>query len=171
MSETLLRTKLYKPPVRPSLVPRPHLVDQLFQALAGKLMLLSAPAGYGKTTLLAAGLPQAAWLSQDKVILVLDDYHIDEATVADVRGNVAILRGYSALQQNNPPLAMQYMEDSLAILPENDTYMRSLVAWSWTRHGLVYLAGCGSLRPILTAPRLLLNGPSPMSGQMQDLFD
>ena len=65
MPETLLRTKLYKPQVRPSLVPRTHLVEKLTQGLQGKLTLVSAPAGYGKTTLVAEGLSHPAWLSLD----------------------------------------------------------------------------------------------------------
>ncbi len=58
--------------------------------------------------------------------------------VADVRGNIAILRGYSALQQNNPPLALQHMEASLAILPEGDVYLRSLVSFT---QGVIYKRG------------------------------
>src|SRR6266545_2082939 len=55
----LLDTKLYVPPVRPQLVPRPRLLARLDTGLAGKLTLLSAPAGFGKTTLLIQGLE--AW--------------------------------------------------------------------------------------------------------------
>jgi LuxR family maltose regulon positive regulatory protein len=50
----LLATKLYAPPVRPQLVTRPRLLAQLDMGLASKLTLLSAPAGFGKTTLLSA---------------------------------------------------------------------------------------------------------------------
>jgi LuxR family maltose regulon positive regulatory protein len=50
--QTLLQTKLYRPPVRPFLVPRPHLVEKLDEASSSCLLtLVSAPAGYGKTTL------------------------------------------------------------------------------------------------------------------------
>jgi len=52
----LLTTKLSPPPVRPGLVPRPSLIGRLSQGLRRKLTLLSAPAGFGKTTLLAAWL-------------------------------------------------------------------------------------------------------------------
>ena len=54
VSETLLQTKLYIPPLRPNLVPRPRLIDRLNQSLdsGSKLILVSAPAGYGKTTLI-----------------------------------------------------------------------------------------------------------------------
>lgn len=54
VEEIILQTKLHMPPLRSSLVARPHLVEKLNAGLAGKLTLVSAPAGYGKTTLIAA---------------------------------------------------------------------------------------------------------------------
>ena len=70
--DTLLKTKLYSPPTRPNLVPRPALIDRLNQGLrhGHKLTLISAPAGFGKTTLVSewvsgCGQP-VAWLSLDE---------------------------------------------------------------------------------------------------------
>jgi LuxR family maltose regulon positive regulatory protein len=54
----LLTTKLASPPTRFGLVVRQHLVERLDGALQRKLTLLLAPAGYGKTTLLASWLRQ-----------------------------------------------------------------------------------------------------------------
>lgn len=51
MSSDLLQTKLFTLRLRSSLVPRPQLIDKLNQGLSGKLILVSAPAGFGKTTL------------------------------------------------------------------------------------------------------------------------
>lgn len=69
MSNPLLSTKLYIPPTRPDLVPRKRLIEQLNAGLAGRIILISAPAGFGKTTLLSAWLQEhsdsAAWLSLD----------------------------------------------------------------------------------------------------------
>ncbi|MCK4726465.1 MAG: hypothetical protein KAT29_11705, partial [Anaerolineales bacterium] len=66
----LLKTKLHMPHLVGSFIPRPHLVEQLNRDLDRKLTLLSAPAGYGKTTLMAAWLRScerpSAWLSLDK---------------------------------------------------------------------------------------------------------
>jgi LuxR family transcriptional regulator, maltose regulon positive regulatory protein len=69
---SLLTTKLYFPPTRPSLVARPRLVERLLAGLRGPLTLISAPAGSGKTTLLSEwhsgsgiGTP-VAWYSLDK---------------------------------------------------------------------------------------------------------
>jgi LuxR family maltose regulon positive regulatory protein len=67
----LLTTKLYIPPPRPNLVPRPRLVQRLEEGLrlGRTLTLISAPAGFGKTTLLSEWLAQtqkrAAWLALD----------------------------------------------------------------------------------------------------------
>lgn len=72
MSETLLRTKLFVPPLRPDLVPRQHLIERLDQGLQSghKLTLISAAAGFGKTTLLSEWVDQnetaVAWFSLDE---------------------------------------------------------------------------------------------------------
>lgn len=77
MSETLLRTKLFIPPLRPNLVPRPRLINRLNQGLelGYGLTLISAPAGFGKTTLVsewyqvvaeASSTIATAWISLDE---------------------------------------------------------------------------------------------------------
>ena len=70
MSDDLLQTKLYVPRLLPFLVPRPHLIEKLNQGLHRKLTLISAPAGFGKTTLVSewiAGTERPfAWLSLDE---------------------------------------------------------------------------------------------------------
>ncbi|MBE2281831.1 MAG: LuxR family transcriptional regulator, partial [Prosthecobacter sp.] len=55
MPAPILATKLYLPPPRPNAVPRPRLLARLNDGLrAGrKLALISAPAGFGKTTLVS----------------------------------------------------------------------------------------------------------------------
>lgn len=72
-SLSILSTKLYAPPPRPQRVPRPRLIEQLNAGLqAGcQLILISAPAGFGKTTLLTDWLSdsppvRSAWLSLDE---------------------------------------------------------------------------------------------------------
>ena len=70
METPLLQTKLYIPPPRPNLVPRPRLIETLNAGLHRKLTLISAPAGFGKTTLLSEWVVgcehPVAWLSLDK---------------------------------------------------------------------------------------------------------
>ena len=66
----IVATKLYVPPLRPKSVGRARLIGRLDRGLAGKLTLISAPAGFGKTTLATewiagCGRP-AAWLSLDE---------------------------------------------------------------------------------------------------------
>ena len=67
--DVLLATKLHLPGPRPGLVPRPRLTARLDEGLARGLVLVCAPAGYGKTVLLAdwarRGGHPAAWLSLD----------------------------------------------------------------------------------------------------------
>jgi LuxR family maltose regulon positive regulatory protein len=74
MSGDLLRTKLYVPRLRPFLVPRPRLIEKLNTGyrMGCKLILISAPAGFGKSTLLIDWVQQVeararvAWLSLDE---------------------------------------------------------------------------------------------------------
>ena len=65
----MITTKLYAPPARPEAVPRPRLLDRLDEGEHGRLTLVSAPAGFGKTTLVSTWLADrdrpAAWLSLD----------------------------------------------------------------------------------------------------------
>src|SRR6266536_1594473 len=99
----LLATKLYAPRPQPGFVLRPRLVEGLDHGLAQGLTLVCAPAGFGKTALLADWAQRAqrpvAWLSLDpgdndparfwrhvaaqpgegEVVLVLDDYHLIDA--------------------------------------------------------------------------------------------
>ncbi len=80
LTDSLLTTKLYIPPTRLELVPRPRLIKQLDEGLHRKLTLISAPAGFGKTTLVTDWLDKLqgdvknetqaknkiAWLSLDE---------------------------------------------------------------------------------------------------------
>ena len=52
-SPTIITTQLHIPPARPTLVPRPRLTARLDEGLTHPLTLISAPAGYGKTTLVS----------------------------------------------------------------------------------------------------------------------
>jgi LuxR family maltose regulon positive regulatory protein len=69
MATPILATKLYIPPLQTKVVLRPRLIERLNEGLQRKLTLISAPAGFGKTTLLSewiAGCQRAAaWLSLD----------------------------------------------------------------------------------------------------------
>jgi LuxR family maltose regulon positive regulatory protein len=79
MVAPILVTKLYIPPTRTELVQRAELIERLKDGLDRKLTLISAPAGFGKTTLVSHWLEnlrvdqeihrqpiQVAWLSLDE---------------------------------------------------------------------------------------------------------
>ena len=68
MVDALVQTKLALPRVRPGLVARGRLTEELRRADGAALVLVSAPAGFGKTTLLASAYGDAtsvAWVSLD----------------------------------------------------------------------------------------------------------
>lgn len=71
MPTPLLLTKLTRPQLRPHRVGRPALIERMDTGLAGKLTLVCAPAGYGKTTLVLEWLTQLnkeysfGWISLD----------------------------------------------------------------------------------------------------------
>jgi LuxR family maltose regulon positive regulatory protein len=76
--DLLLVTKLYIPRASPNLVPRPRLIERMNEGMQRKLTLVSAPAGFGKTTLIAEWLkvrieavsnyssPKVGWISLDE---------------------------------------------------------------------------------------------------------
>jgi LuxR family maltose regulon positive regulatory protein len=71
-TRVLIDAKLDVPKPPPGLVVRPDLIDRLDRGRHGRVTLVSAPAGYGKTTLVAQWLdrdaaPAAAWLSVDRL--------------------------------------------------------------------------------------------------------
>ena len=67
--DVLLATKLHVPARQPGFVPRPRLVEAVSEGLLRGLVLVCAPAGFGKTALLAdwaqAGGRPVAWLGLD----------------------------------------------------------------------------------------------------------
>jgi len=102
MASPLLSTKFHIPPLRASLLRRARLIEQLNQSMECKLILISAPAGFGKTTLLSEWLRQVRrpvhWLSLDQgdnepsrfwtyFVAALQHYHskVGESTLAMLR--------------------------------------------------------------------------------------
>jgi LuxR family maltose regulon positive regulatory protein len=69
-NEILLSTKLFVPSIRPDQITRPRLITQLKSGLDKRLVLVSAPAGYGKTTMVCSWLHDTdlptAWVSLDE---------------------------------------------------------------------------------------------------------
>jgi LuxR family maltose regulon positive regulatory protein len=120
MSTQILATKLYIPPPPPKAVLRPRLVDQLTKGLHRKLTLISAPAGFGKTTLVSEWVAryggQVAWLSLDEGDNDCTRFlvHLVAAlrTIAATNGEAAL----GALQSPQPPPT-----ESILIALLNDT--------------------------------------------------
>jgi LuxR family maltose regulon positive regulatory protein len=126
MAAAVLITKLYIPPVRPQVVARPRLVERLNNGRHGKMTLIAAPAGFGKTTVLsewiAAYAQPVAWFS-------LDEGDSDPSrfllyVVAALQTIVPSLGvgSASALQSPQPPspeAVMAALINEIAALPHN----------------------------------------------------
>jgi LuxR family maltose regulon positive regulatory protein len=130
METPVLVTKLYVPPPPPHVVPRPRLLERLDAGLAPhcRLTLLSAPAGFGKTTLLGEWIAhhterrsetRFAWVSLDEgdgdparflgyVVAALQGFH------ADVGADALLLHGGKA-SSDEPALTV--LVNDLARMP------------------------------------------------------
>jgi len=128
LTQAVLTTKLYAPPIPAGTVRRPRLLSRMREGARGRLTLLSAPAGFGKTTLASAwiadaGVP-AAWLSLDEA---------DGDAAGFVAYLVAALReavggvgeaAMAALQAPRPPplqVVASELVNELATLPDGLT--------------------------------------------------
>ncbi|WP_373232776.1 LuxR C-terminal-related transcriptional regulator [Cohnella sp.] len=107
MNMTILTTKLYIPVPRTKIVQRPRLIDRLNEGLDRKLTLISASAGFGKTTLVSEWVVDCdrpvAWLSLDEGDIDSTRFlsHLVAAlqTIGENLGGGAV----SALQSPQPP--------------------------------------------------------------------
>ena len=94
VTDNLLQTKLFIPPLRPFLVPRSRLINQLNQNQHGKLTLISAPAGFGKTTLVVA------WLSDSH--LPIDDLQFKDTPIGNHKSKIVNQRAcWLSLDEND----------------------------------------------------------------------
>ncbi len=80
MANPLLEIKLYIPRLRRNLVARPRLSGRLSRVSDARLTLISAPAGFGKTTLLTAWLAAVTTENQSVAWLSLDESDREPAT-------------------------------------------------------------------------------------------
>jgi LuxR family maltose regulon positive regulatory protein len=125
MVTKLLSTKLYMPPYRSDMVPRQRLIEHLDAGLRGRVTLVSAPAGFGKTTLVSewvqhVGRP-AAWLSLDKndnditrflTYMIAALQHVNE----DVGGDIQAALGES--QSPNLEMILTKFVNDIEVIPE-----------------------------------------------------
>ena len=110
MPSPLVQTKLYIPQVRRGLVPRPRLSERLNPATQPRLTLISAPPGFGKTTLLAAWLAAApdaarpvAWVSLEESERERDSFWTYVVTALDAAAGVGA-GTLPLLQTPHPPI-------------------------------------------------------------------
>lgn len=128
--EQLLSTKLYIPSTRPELVPRPRLIEQLSNGLYRKLTLVSAPAGFGKTTLVSEWVDNLS--SADQIGRQSDHYigwlSVDKGDNDRVQFLSYIIAALSQIDQLGPSFgrpAMGMLKSQKP--PPNETILNSLI--------------------------------------------
>jgi LuxR family maltose regulon positive regulatory protein len=136
MTVPLLATKLYIPPPRPDLVPRPRLVQRLNEGLrlGRQLTLISATAGSGKTTLISEWFAdlqldprheqpietRTAWLSldqEDNELARFWTYLIAALQTMDSELGVSAMQMLQAPQAPSTPLVLTSLLNDIAALP------------------------------------------------------
>ena len=126
MSIPILATKLYIPPPRPKVILRSHLIEQLNGAIHRKLILISAPAGFGKTTLVSEWIAvcqrPVAWISldeEDNDLVRFLAYLI--AALQTIAANIGD-RVLSVLQSPQPPpveTMLTTLLNEITTIPDN----------------------------------------------------
>ncbi len=122
MDPSILSTKLFIPIPRQDLIPRPRLFEKLNGGLDRKLTLISAPAGFGKSTLISDWIHQS---KEDVVWLSLDENDNDQARfftylIAALNKAEAIetLIGIGALDILKSPRSPSYVDILIALINE-----------------------------------------------------
>ena len=99
MTTPLLTIKLYIPPVRPKLVSRPRLIERLNAGLHRKLTLISAPAGFGKTTLLSE------WVSDFRLPIADSRLATDDDLIENRKSQIENRVAWLSLDEGDNDLA------------------------------------------------------------------
>jgi LuxR family transcriptional regulator, maltose regulon positive regulatory protein len=101
----VLGTKLHLPTPRRQLVPRPRLTDQLLREPPSmpRLVLVAAPAGFGKTTVLTQ------WLTSDESNVVVPTRHVAWLSLDDADSDLGrfLTHVIAALQTTNPDIGTE----------------------------------------------------------------
>jgi LuxR family transcriptional regulator, maltose regulon positive regulatory protein len=116
----LLATKLHVPRPRTQLVSRAHLVERLQQGMEGLLTLVSAPAGFGKTTVLAQWLTESdmavVWLSlevEDNDATRFLTYLIAALQTLDAQVGISALEMLCTPQPASPEVVLTLLANDL----------------------------------------------------------
>src|SRR6266542_5185144 len=130
MSTPILATKLYIPPPRPNMVLRPRLSERLNKGLQRQLTLISAPAGFGKTTLVSEWVASCerpvAWLSldeQDNDLTRFLTYLIAALQTISAEIGIGIFKALHA-SQPQPPAAESILT---SLLNEITTFQENFI--------------------------------------------
>ena len=137
MATRLLGTKLYIPPLQPGLVHRPRLTRLINEGLARRLMLVSAPAGFGKTTLLCEWISvsrrRVSWLS-------LEEADNDRFQLLGITDTSMLRPQVFAIQEGEVSIGLiasekQAIDATLVSLAQDDQRFRHVADRYWNARG------------------------------------
>ncbi|MFO7682206.1 MAG: AAA family ATPase [Chloroflexota bacterium] len=146
MQSPLLHTKLHSPGATPTLLSRPRLISQLHFQSNGCFTLLSAPAGFGKTTLVTDWLRQqnnpAAWLTldeQDNDPVLFWRYLIAALHMVDERLGLRAQAALAALRGISLETAVTFIiNDIVSHIPTGKTITLVLDDFHWIHNAAVH---------------------------------
>ncbi|MBE2224281.1 MAG: hypothetical protein IAF02_22265, partial [Anaerolineae bacterium] len=146
MESPLLHTKLRIPTATPTLLSRPRLIDLMQVQANGFLALLSAPAGFGKTTLVTDWIRQqdnpVAWLTldeQDNDPVLFWRYLITALQMVDERLGLRALAALTALNRVPLETAVTYLINDLSsFIPADASLTLVLDDFHWIHHAAIH---------------------------------
>ena len=126
MKSPIIATKLFRPPLRPEVIHRPHLTARLDEGRQRQLTLISAPAGFGKTTLISewiagSGRP-VAWLSldsEDNDLTRFLIYLVSSLQTIPVNIGDSLLGMLESPQPPSPEFVMTILLNEISSIPDH----------------------------------------------------
>ena len=126
MKSPIIATKLFKPLLRPEVIHRPHLTARLDEGRQRKLTLISAPAGFGKTTLISEWIAGSgrtvAWLSldsEDNNLVRFLIYLVSSLQTISINIGDKLLDMIESPQPPSPEFVMTNLLNDISTIPDH----------------------------------------------------
>lgn len=126
MKSSIISTKLFCPPLRTEVIHRPHLTVRLDEGWQRKLTLISAPAGFGKTTLVSEWIASNAWPvawlsldSEDNDLTRFLIYLVSSLQTIPINIGASLLGMLESPQQPSPEYVLTILLNEISSVPKH----------------------------------------------------